>query len=90
MPFGLRNATQTFQHFMDQVLRELEFFHVYIDDVLIASRNPQEHKVHLCLVLQSFVQYGMLINPHKCLLGVKELQFLGHFVNKDGVSSLPS
>ena len=41
-------------------------------------------------MLQRFVQYGILINPHKCLLGVSELQFLGHQVNKDGVSPLPS
>ena len=74
---------------MDQVLRGLAFCYVYIDDVLIASSNPQEHKVPLRLVLQCFVQYGILINPHKCLLGVSELQFLGHHVNKDGVSPLP-
>ena len=90
MPFGLQNAAQTFQRFMDQVLRGLAFCYVYIDDVLIASSNPQEHKVHLRLVLQCFVQYGILINPHKCLLGVSELQFLGHHVNKDGVSPLTS
>ena len=58
--------------------------------LLLAETPRSTRYVHLCLVLQSFVQYGMLINPHKCLLGVKELQFLGHFVNKDGVSSLPS
>ena len=51
MPFGLRNAAQTFQHFMDQVLRGLDFCYVYIDDVLIASHTPDEHKVHLHLVL---------------------------------------
>ena len=90
MPFGLRNAAQTFQRFMDQVLRGLEFCYVYIDDVLIASRTPQEHKVHLRLVLQRFVQYGILINPMKCLLGVNELQFLGHQVNKDGIAPLTS
>ena len=47
MPFGLRNAAQTFQRFMDQVLRRMEFCYVYIDDVLIVSSTPQEHKEHL-------------------------------------------
>ena len=51
MPFVLRNAPQTFQHFMDQVLHELDFCYVYIDDVLIASRTAEEHKVHIHLVL---------------------------------------
>ena len=89
MPFGLRNAAQTFQRFMDQVLCELEFCYVYIDDVLIAGHTPQEHKEHLCLVLQRFELYGILINPPKCVLGVQELQFLGRRVNQLGVSPLP-
>ena len=88
MPFGLRNAAQTFQHFMDEVLRRLDFCYVYIDDVLIASRTPDEHKVHLRLVLQCFVLYGIIINPVKCILEAMELQFLGHHVNKDGVCPL--
>ena len=88
MPFGLRNAAQTFQRFMYEVLRGLDFCYVYIDDVLIASRTPDEHKVHICLVLQRLVLYGIIINPVKCVLGVRELQFLGHHVNKDGVCPL--
>jgi len=88
MPFGLRNAAQTLQRFMDQVLRGLNFCYVYIDDVLIVSRTPEEHRVHLCLVLR-FVLYGIFINPVKCTLGVSELCFLGHHVNKDGVSPFP-
>ena len=51
MPFRLRNAAQTFQRFMDQVLRGLDFCYIYIDDVSIASNTPEEHKVHLRLVL---------------------------------------
>ena len=43
MPFGLRNAAQSFQRFMDQVLRGLPFAYAYIDDVLIASSSPEEH-----------------------------------------------
>ena len=84
-----RNVAQTFQHFMDQVLRGLDFCYIYIDDVLIASRTTEEYKIHICLVLQRFVQYGILINPVKCVLGVTELRFLGHYVNKDGVSPFP-
>ena len=50
MPFGLRNAPQTFQRFIDEVLRDLHFSYAYIDDVLIASSTPEEHKQHLKLV----------------------------------------
>ena len=90
MPFGLRNAAQTFQRFMDQVLRGLDFCYVYIDDVLIASHTPEEHKAHLRLVLQRFDQYGILVNPAKCVFGVNELHFLGHHVTSSGVSPLPT
>jgi len=89
MPFGLRNAAQTFQRFMDQVLRGLECCYVYIDDVLIASSTPQEHKEHLHQVLQRFEKYGIIINPAKCMLGANELHFLGHHVTQHGVSPLP-
>ena len=50
MPFGLHNAAQTFQHFMDEVLRGLQFCYAYMDDVLIASATPEEHLEHLRLV----------------------------------------
>nr|VZI45039.1 unnamed protein product [Spirometra erinaceieuropaei] len=51
MPFGLRNAAQTFQRFTDHVLRGLPFVYAYIDDLLVASRNMEEHKEHLALFL---------------------------------------
>ena len=85
MPFGLRNAGQTFQRFMDQVLRGLHFCFVYIDDVLIASSTPDEHKQHLQQVFQRLSDYGILINPSKCLFGVDSLEFLGHHVSSKGI-----
>ena len=87
MSFGLRNAAQTFQCFMDQVLRGL---HTYIDDVLIAIRNKEEHLQHLQQVFIRFKEYGVTINPDKCQLGVSSLQFLSHTVDKDGIRPLES
>ncbi len=62
MPFGLKIAAQTFQRFMDQVLRGLPFAYGYIDDVLIASANPEEHIQHLKAVLERFASYGVVVN----------------------------
>ena len=90
MPFGLRNAGQTFQRFMDHVLRGLHFCFVYIDDVLIASTSAEEHKHHLREVFQRLSEYGILINPLKCQLGVSSLDFLGHHVNSEGIRPLDS
>lgn len=54
MPFGLRNAAQTFQRFLDHVLQGLPFVYVYIDDVLVASANPTDHLLHLRQVFNRF------------------------------------
>ena len=77
MPFGLRNAAQTFQRFIDQVLCGLPFTSAYIDNLLIASLSDDEHKHHLHAVFQLLNEYGIIINPLKCVFGVKELTFLG-------------
>ena len=88
MPFGLRNAAQTFQRFIDQVLRGLSFCYAYIDDLLIASTSLAEHETHLRQVLQRLSDHGIVINPSKCVLGVTELDFLGHQVSPRGIYPL--
>ena len=90
MPFGLRNAAQTFQRFIDHVLRGLDFAYAYIDDVLIASTTKEQHLQHLREVFNRFEHFGIVVNHHKCELGVSSLQFLGHHVSKEGISPLPS
>ena len=88
MPFGLRNAAQTFQHFIDQVLRGLPFAYAYLDDLLIASISMEDHLAHLRQVLQRLSDHGMVINPSKCILGASELDFLGHRVTARGIRPL--
>ena len=90
MPFGLRNAAQTFQRFMDEVTRGLDSVYVYIDDILIASTNALEHEVHLRLLFDRFRQYGVVINPAKSVFGVSSLEFLGHKVSAHGIHPLNS
>ena len=89
MPFGLRNAAQTFQRFMDQVLRGLPFAYAYIDDTLIASSTPEEHLQHLRIVFERLQAHGIVVNPNKCLFGVPELDFLGHHIDCHGLTPLP-
>ena len=89
MPFGLRNAGQTFQRFIDEVLHGLDFTYAYIDDVLVASKNPTEHVDHLRQVFLRFQQYGIVINPSKSVFGIAKLTFLGHQVTPQGIIPLP-
>lgn len=60
--FGLHNAAQTFQHLMNAVLRDLDFVHCYIDDVLIASKDETLHRQHLRVVLKRLQRNGLSIN----------------------------
>ena len=85
MPFVLRNAGQSFQHFMDQVLRGLDICFGCIDDLLLASSSPEEHVRHLRLVLQSLAEHGLTIDPSKCIFSVPSLDVLGHFVSSEGI-----
>ena len=88
MPFGLKNAAQTFQRFMDQVLRGLSFCYVYIDDLLVASSSPEQHKEHLRLIFERLRHYGIIINPQKCKFGCSSVEFLGHLVDSVGIHPL--
>jgi hypothetical protein len=47
MPFGLKNAAQSFQRLMDTVLQGIDFVFIYLDDVLVASANEEDHLAHL-------------------------------------------
>nr|VZI35605.1 unnamed protein product [Spirometra erinaceieuropaei] len=78
------------QRFIDRVLRGLPFVYAYIDDLLVASRNAEEHKEHLALVFDHLDQFGVVINPSKCVLGVPSLDFLGHHVDAQSLRPLSS
>ena len=88
LPFGLSNATQSFQRFMDEVLRGLSFAYCYLDDILIASRDEAEHYNHIHEVLSRLQSYGVTLNVDKCKFGATELSFLGHWVSREGIKPL--
>ena len=88
MPFGLRNAAQTFQRFINEVLRGLPFAYGYVDDLLIASRTAEEHLQHLRLVFERLNEHGILISVSKSVFGVSALDFLGYHVDATGIRPL--
>jgi hypothetical protein len=65
MTFGLRNAAQTFQRFIDQVLRGLDFCYAYIDDILVASSSLDGHVRHLRALFRRLEEFGVVINLGK-------------------------
>jgi hypothetical protein len=88
MSFGLRNAAQTFQCFMDDILRELGFCFAYLDDILVFSRSPEEHEQHLRALFTQLQRYGIIINPAKCAFRAPEVAFLGYKVSAKGSQPL--
>ncbi|KAG7307845.1 hypothetical protein JYU34_006448 [Plutella xylostella] len=84
MTFGLRNAGQTFQRFIDEVVRGLDFCFAYVDDILVYSKDPTEHAIHLRALFQRLHNYGVVINPSKCVFGADEVTFLGYRINAAG------
>jgi len=89
MTFGLRNAAQTFQRFMDEVVRGLDFCYVYLDDILVASKTAEEHYEHLRRLFQLLQQFGVAINTTKCVFRVSEVSFLGHRISRKGLTPSP-
>ena len=88
-PFGLKNAGQDFQRLMDEIFEDIPHTFVYIDDILVASIGPVEHEEDLERVFSALNDNGLVLNRAKCVLGKPQLEFLGYFVNKDGVKPVP-
>lgn len=88
MQFGLTNAAQSFQRFMHAVTRDLDACFVYIDDILIASENEEEHMKHLDALFQRLTDNGLVINLNKCKFGLPSVDFLGHTISPDGISPI--
>ena len=90
MPFGLHSAPAAFQSAMNSVLRGLEnFAMVYIDDVIIFSKNIPEHLRHVQLVFDRIIQFNLKIRKEKCEFFRTELHYLGHVINAHGIQTNP-
>jgi hypothetical protein len=88
MSFGLRNATQTFKRFIDEVLIDLDYCYAYTDDVLVAFTSEDEYKQHLRTLFKRFSENGVLLNPAKYVFGATEMTFLGYTVSAEGTRPL--
>jgi hypothetical protein len=86
MPFGLRNAAQTFQRFMDSLFKHLPFVFCYLDDIIIATHTREEHHEHLRQIFTILLENGLQINPAKCVFAAAAMEFLGHWVDQHASS----
>ncbi len=87
MPFGLINASATFQRLMNDILRDYlrKFCLVYLDDIIIYSKSLKDHKRHVRKVLQVIRSAGLKLKPAKCKWFKQEITFLGHKIGVNGI-----
>ncbi|KAL8134961.1 hypothetical protein AgCh_009829 [Apium graveolens] len=92
MAFGLKNAPTAFMDLMNRVFKQYldKFFIVFIDDILIYSKTEEDHKEHLRISLETLRKEKLYAKFLKCEFWLKEVQFLDHVVNKEGIKVDPA
>ena len=89
MPFGLTNAPATFQRLMENCLGDLNLHWciIYLDDIVIFSKDPVSHLERLEAVFRKLEEAGLKLKPSKCELFRRKLAYLGHVISAKGVAT---
>nr|GEU47265.1 reverse transcriptase domain-containing protein [Tanacetum cinerariifolium] len=92
MPFGLTNAPVVFMDLMNRVCKPYldEFMIVFIDDILIYSKNKKEHEEHLKAILELLKKEELYAKFSKCKFWIPKVQFLGHVIDRQGIHVDPA
>ena len=92
MPFGLTNAPAACMDLMNRVFRPYvdQFVLVFIDDILVYSKDAQEHEQHLRIVLETLREKNLYAKLSKCDFWLKEVSFLGHIVSAESIRVNPA
>nr|GFC44952.1 putative reverse transcriptase domain-containing protein [Tanacetum cinerariifolium] len=87
MPFGLTNAPAVFMDLMNQVCKPYldEFMIVFINDILIYSKDEKEHEEHLKAILELLKKEELYAKFSKCEFWILKVQFLSHMINNQGI-----
>ena len=87
MSFGLKNALMAFMDLMNRVFRPYvdQFIVVFIDDILVYSKDRENHDAHLRVVLETLRKEQLYAKLNKCEFWLNEVSFLGHIVSKEGI-----
>jgi hypothetical protein len=91
VPYGFRNSLPAFVRALKQTLgvETEEYVVFYIDDILVHSKSFEQHLIHLNTVIGKLTRAGFTLNISKCRFCREEVKFLGHCINRTGVSADP-
>ena len=90
VPFGLAQAPAYFQVLISKVLKGLHSFTMaYLDDIIIFSKDEEEHLEHLRIIFQYLKEAGLKLKKSKCDFIKRHIQYLGHLISQDGIQPLP-
>ena len=92
MSFGLKNAGATYQHLMNKMFTKQlgRIIEVYINDMVIKSKEVDQHLRDIDECFQVLWYYKMQLNPDKCVFGVSSGKFLGHIIAKHDIEANPT
>ena len=83
--FRLAQTLAHFQELMPDILKDFPFAITYLDDIIIFSTTPQEHRSHICMVFEKLQSANLSMNKSKCSFFLKEIQYLGHILSATSV-----
>ena len=89
VPFGLAQAPAYFQELMTGILKDFNLIVVYLDDIIIFSKTPEEHLTHTRKVFEKLHSANLSLKLSKCHFFCKEIQYLGHILSTKGICPLP-
>ncbi|KAL2237388.1 UNVERIFIED_CONTAM: Retrovirus-related Pol polyprotein from transposon [Sesamum indicum] len=91
MPFGLKNAGATYQRLVSRMFKDHigSTMEVYVDDMLVKSKQEGDHLANLRTAFDIMRSYGMKLNPSKRTFGVRGGKFLGYMVSEWGIEANP-
>jgi len=91
MPFRMTNSPATFQYFMNNIFHDMTdiFVIIYLDNILIFSKNLDEHKIHIRKVLEQLQEHNLHAKPEKCKFHTTSMEYLGVIIMPEGIHMDP-
>ena len=86
LPMGLASSSAYYQRLMNEVATGLGNAFCYLDDIIVITRDFEEHKRVLRIFLNRLRDHGLILNSHKCVIAAHSLLFPGYCVSSTGVA----